>query len=384
MEYYRTVSDFKLNIYDEGDEPDAAAPNDLPARLNHYKKREKAEPHISVETFEAPNLCKPYEIISIGVLLGFPIFKINSLEECVNDYHSLISGRSHPLHLFNHPSFDARYFPDPFRKTNYLNPAKLWSGLLLLKILEEKDGVYSYGEKLASVLKELEARENYKRVILELEKKIIQQGGFENIQPELLGEIVSGLGILAKNPADGKLQFRKEYSLVIKDIMDSEGIGERASGKDKSKDEHIEKKIHIPKFDHSRELAVFIEGNRKVRDFVISSIKSVLERSIGNVTAGADISLPVWKIDQTVLPVFKDKFEFYDYFEKRGSLEWQNILKETLTENLNDYISSSRFRLESDPALINKAKVTDFLKTLDPKMPDVVLRDVNVKNRIVK
>jgi len=132
------------------------------------------------------------------------------------------------------------------------------------------------------------------------------------------------------------------------------------------------------------ELAVFLEGDRKIREFVLNSIKSVLERSKGNVTAGADISLPAWKIEQTVLPQFKDKFEFYDYFEKRGSLEWQNILMETLSKKLDDYVSSSKFRLESDPTLIDKSKVTEFLKSLDQKMPDVVIRDVSVKNRIVK
>ena len=109
-----------------------------------------------------------------------------------------------------------------------------------------------------------------------------------------------------------------------------------------------------------------------------------MERSRGNVTAGADISLPSWKIEQTVLPQFKDKFEFYDYFEKRGSLEWQNILMETLSGKLDEYITSSKFRLESDPTLIDKSKVTEFIKTLEQKMPDVVLRDVSVKNRIVK
>jgi hypothetical protein len=384
VEYFRTVTNFPLNTYEDGDEPDKGTPNDLPPRLNHYKKRENADPDISVETFEVPNLCKPYEMISIGVLLGFPIFKINSLEESAVDYHSLISERSHPLHLFNHPSFDAKYFPDPFRKTNYLNPAKLWSGLVLLKILEEKEGVYSYEERLAVQLKELEARENYKRVILELEKKIIQQGGFEKIQAELLGEVVSGLGILAKNPADGKLQFRREYSLVLMDIMDGDGTGERASGQGMSKDEYIEKNLQNPKFAHAGELAVFLEGDHKIRDFLVSSIKSVMERSRGNVTAGADISLPAWKIEQTELPKFKDKFEFYDYFEKRGSLEWQNILMETLSGKLDDYVSSSKFRMESDPTLIDKSKVTEFLKSLDQKMPDVVLRDVSVKNRIVK
>ena len=64
MEYYRTVTNFKLDTYETGDDP-AVTNNDLPARLNHYKKRESAMPNISVETFEVPNLCKPYEIISL-------------------------------------------------------------------------------------------------------------------------------------------------------------------------------------------------------------------------------------------------------------------------------------------------------------------------------
>jgi hypothetical protein len=98
-------------------------------------------------------------MISIGVLLGYPIFRINSLEDSAKDYHDLIAERTHPLHLFNSPEFDAKYFPDPFRHTNYLNPAKLWSGLLLLKILEEREGAYHFEEKLSDMLKDIEARE---------------------------------------------------------------------------------------------------------------------------------------------------------------------------------------------------------------------------------
>ena len=370
IEYYRTVTSFQLNTHEEGDEPDSGEPNDLPTRLNHYRKRETAEPNIGVETFEVPNLCKPYEIISIGILPGFPVFKINSLEKCANDYHTLISERSRSLHLFNNPAYDAKYFPDLFRKMNYLNPAKLWSGLILLKILEEKDGVYNFEKQIATVLKELEARENYKRVILELEKKIIQAGGFEKIHADLLGEVVSGLGILAKNPADGKLQFRREYSLVIMDIMDEHDINKHLSSQG------------IPRFSHSGELSDFLKGNSNIRNFIISSIKSVMERSRSNITAGADISLPEWKIEQTILPHFNDKLEFDDYFEKRGSLEWQNILMENLSKKLHEYISTSRFRLENDPALIDKSKVNEFFKSLNQKMPDVVLRDVSVKNGI--
>ncbi len=129
MEYYRTVTNFPLNTYEEGDDPGVDQTNDLPSRMDHYLKRSKVEPDISVETFEAPTICKPYEMISIGILLGYPIYKIQNLEACVSDYHTLMSERSHPLHCFNHPLEDAKYFPDPMRKLNYLNPARLWTGL---------------------------------------------------------------------------------------------------------------------------------------------------------------------------------------------------------------------------------------------------------------
>lgn len=383
MEYYRVITNFELNTYEEGDEP-ANARNDLPLRLNHYRKRETAVPNISVETFEVPNLCKPYEMISIGVLLGYPIFRINSLEDSAKDYHDLIAERTHPLHLFNSPEFDAKYFPDPFRHTNYLNPAKLWSGLLLLKILEEREGAYHFEEKLSDMLKDIEARENYRRVVLDIEAKISSSGGFEKMTPELLAETVNGLGMLAKNPADGKLQFRREYSIVIMDILDGDGTGDRAAGQNMSKDEYIEKFLKPPKFADVGELVFFFENEREVREFISNSVKSVLERTKGNITAGADIALPKWKIEQSVLPVFKDKFEFYDYFEKRGSLEWQNLLRERLTDKLNEFVSSSRFRLESDPTLIDRAKVGEFIRSLDQRMPDIVLWEVKVKNRIIK
>jgi len=383
MEYYRVISNFELNTYEEGDDPEIAK-NDLPTRLNHYRKRETAAPNISVETFEVPNLCKPYEMISIGLVLGYPIFKINSLADSARDYHDLVSERTHPLHLFNSPDFDARYFPDPYMRANYLNPAKLWSGLLLLKILEEKEGIFRFEEKISSMLKDIEARENYRRVVLDLESKIVSSGGFEKITPELLAETVNGLGMLAKNPADGKMQFRKEYSLVIMDILDGDGTGDKAAGQSMSKDEYIERFLKPPKFADTGELVFFLENEWNVREFIANSVRSVLERTKGNISAGADIALPKWKVEQTELPVFKDKYEFYDYFDKRGSLEWQNLMRERLADKLHEYVSSSRFRLESDPTLIDRAKVGEFIKSLEQKMPDIVLWEVKVRNRIIK
>jgi hypothetical protein len=384
MEYYRTITNFKLNTYEEGEDPDKAGTNDLPSRMDHYKKREAALPNISVETFEVPNLCKSYEMISIGVLLGFPIFKINSLEESARDYHALMAERSHPLHCFNNPALDARYFPDPFRLTNYLNPARLWTGLLLLKVLNKKGEVYEYEESLTDLIKSIEAREDYKRVILNAEKKIEAGGGVEKAPLETIAEAINSLGMLAKNPSGEGLMFRREYSLVIRDILDGDGTGDRAKAQNMNKDQYIEKFIKAPQFNGMGDLVAFLENEFTVREFLLSSIKQTIARSKETVSAGASVTLPKWKVDQVVLPTFKDKFEFFDYFEKRGSLEWQNLLKDKLAERLNAYVTSSKFRLESDPTLLDRTKIATFLGTVEPQLPEIVTWEVKINNKIIK
>jgi len=384
MEYYRTITNFSLDTYEEGDDPGKSAPNDLPSRMDHYKEREAAIPNISVETFEVPNLCKPYEMISIGILLGFPIFKINSLEECARDYHALTAEKSHPLHCFNHPTLDAKYFPDPFRMTNYLNPAHLWNGLVLLKVLQKNGTVYQYESALASALKDVEARESYKEVILKVEEKIISAGGYENAPLETIAEAINALGMLAKNQSSNLLQFRREYSLVIRDILDGDGTGDRAQQQNLGKDAYIEKFIKAPQFKNLGELIVFLENEINVRGFLMITIRETINRTKETVSAGANISLPKWKVDQVALPQFKDKYEFYDYFEKKGSLEWQNILKSRLVDKLNAYATSSRFRLESDPSLLDRNKVSTFLNSLDQKLPQIVLWEVKADNKIIK
>jgi len=110
----------------------------------------------------------------------------------------------------------------------------------------------------------------------------------------------------------------------------------------------------------------------------------VIRKTKETTSAGANISLPKWKVDQVVLPVFKDKFEFYDYFEKRGSLEWQNVLKMRLVNKLNAYATSSKFRLESDPTLLDRNKVAAFIDSLDQRMPEIVLWEVKIQNKIIK
>jgi len=384
MEYYRTVTNFQLDTYEEGDEPGTAKSNDLPERMNHYKKREIAHPPVSVETFQVPNLCKPYEMISMGILLGFPIYKINSLDECAGDYHALLAEKTHPLHCFNHHTFDAKYFPDPFRSRNYTNPAKLWSGLTLLKVLQQKEKGYCYEPYLTEVLKDMEARENYKKIILGIDQKIQAGGGFEKAGPDLLAEAVSIMGMLAKDPLSGKMQFRREYSLIIRDILDGDGTSDRAQQHNMNKDAYIEKFIKAPQFTNTGEVAVFLENENAVRSFLSGAMRDIIDRTRGNASAGATVSLPKWKVESVELPVFADKFAFYDYFEKRGSLEWQNILKERLVSKLNEYVLSSKFRLENDPTLMDRNKISQFMDTLNQKIPDIVIWEVKVQNKILK
>jgi len=384
MEYYRTITNFKLNTYEDGDDPNSGDGNDLPSRLDHYRKREEAVPNISVETFEVPNLCKPYEMISIGILLGFPIFKVNSLEQSAKDYHFLVAEKTHPLHCFNNPKFDAKYFPDPFRITNYLNPARLFSGMVMFKLLVKTEMGFQYEKDFVNILKEIEARENYKRVVLNIDKKIIGAGGLDNITLPLLVEAINTLGILAKNSVKNTFQFRREYSLIIRDILDGDGTSDRAKTQNLTKDKYIEKFIKNPQFGNMDDLEMFLENEINCREFLIGSIKDAIEKTKSNITAGADIKLPTRKINEIKLPVFKDKYDFYDYFEARGSLEWQNVLKERMVQKINSYVKSSKFRLESDPTLLDRRKISIFMDSLNQKVPEIVAWEVKVENKIIK
>lgn len=384
VEYYRSITNFKLNTHEEGDDPDSGYENDLPPRLDHYIKRNNALPQISVETFEVPNFCKPYEMISIGILLGFPIFKLTSLNDSVKDYHALIAEKSHPLHLFNNPSLDARYFPDPFRTQNYINPLQLWKGLIGLKALESKNGVFEYEETLHASLKEMQAREDYKKVVLKISKRIEKGGGLENCSIELLVEAINALAMLRKNSQSNKLMFRREYSLIIRDILDGDGTSERAKKEGLNKDQYIEKFIKPPAFDSQDDLTFFLESEYNVRQFLIQNVKDVIESTKATINAGAKISLPKRIVDKIILPKFQDKFAFFDFFERTGSLEWQNYLKEHLVKKLDRVINSARFRLESDPTLIDRNKAANFLEALYGKIPEAVIWEVQVENKLTK
>ncbi len=384
MEYYRTITNFGLNSYEDGDDPNSGNGNDLPSRMDHYKKRESAVPNISVETFEVPNMCKPYEMISIGMLLGFPIYKVNSLEDSARDYHALMSERSHPLHCFNHHTYDAKYFPDPMRQMNYLNPARLWNGLIEMKLLVQGSNGYEYDPSLVSFMQEIDAREKYKGVILELQDKMNAQGGVDQARLELVADAITKLAMLARNPVNKAMMFRREYSLVIRDILDGDETDERAKELKMTKDQYLEKHIPNPEFANQEELIFFLESQPSVREFLLTNIQKILQKTRENIQAGVPIDMPKSKLETVELPVFADKFAFFDYFEKSGSLEWQNLLKSKMVQKLDDFVTSARFRLENDPTLLDRTKIANYLQELEGKMPEIVIWEVKVNNKIIK
>ncbi len=384
MEYYRTVTNFPLNTYEEGDDPGVAQANDLPSRMDHYKKRSQSSPDISVETFEAPSVCKPYEMLTIGIMLGYPIFKISSLSESVKDYHTLMAEKSHPLHCFNHPLEDAKYFPDPMRKYNYLNPARLWNGLISYGILVQGPDGYTYEPGLADRLKEMQAKEDYKGNILGIESRIVAEGGYESISPKTLVQSIHTFAMLAKTKT-GKIGFRKDISSVISDILDGDGTEDRASEKNLSKEEYIAKYLKTPEFSSLDKLGEFLtKGEPKIKSFIVSEIKNVINRTKGIEEAGASVALPKSKIQSTALPTFKDQYKFYEYFEKSGSLEWQNLLKNEIVSKLAAKLSSYEFRMDYDPTLLDRTKIQAFLDKEKMNLPEVTVWETAIENKIIK
>lgn len=383
MEYFRTITQFPLNVFEEGDSAPESSDNDLPRRMDHYAKRAQAEPNISVETFQVPSLCKPYEIISIGVTLGIPLFRVDGLRESAVDYHDILGDRSHPMHLFNDPSFDARYFPDPFRDRNYLNPRRLWEGLKHFGMLAPNArGHLAYEESLHEDLRVLVARENYHDTLKRIIERVEASGGIKLCPLQLYTKVILSLGMLKRNTRSGVYSFRRDYDLVIRDILDGDGTGDRAREKGISKAEYLESGVESPEFTNMEDLADFLQETPACRAFLDRDIERVFHSTMGHVSAGADIEIPESRVSDTALPTFEDEFAFYDYFERHGSLEWQNLLKSRLVEAVEKQVR--KFRHVDDPSLLDRRKIGAYLEELGNKLPFIVAWEVQVNTGVIK
>ena len=383
MEYLRTVTQFPLNVFEEGDAAPESAANDLPRRMDHYAKRQAAEPNISVETFQVPNLCKPYEIISVGIVLGFPLFRLDGLRESAADYHDVLNDRSHPMHLFNEAAFDARYFPDPFRDRNYLNPRHLWEGLKNFGLLKASQaGGFEYDPSLHEDLRGMVARENYFATVSTIIKRVEAAGGVKKCPPDLYTKVVLALGMLKKSRT-GAYMFRRDYDLVIRDILDGDGTADRAREQGMSKADYLDSgALASPEFASMEELAAFLTEYPPCRSFLDHDIERVFHSTMGQVSAGADVVIPTGRVEATELPVFADEFEFYDYFEKHGSLEWQNLLKNRLVRETEKAVR--KFRHPDDPSLLDRRKIQDYLSELGTRLPFIVAWEVQVNTGVIK
>ncbi|MBR30575.1 MAG: hypothetical protein CMN77_04630 [Spirochaetaceae bacterium] len=381
MEYFRAVTQFPLNVFEEGDSAPERAQNDLPPRMDHYTKRSTVSPNISVECFEVPNLVKPYEIISMGIVLGFPLFRVNGLNDCVNDYHDLMHRREHPLHLFNNPSFDAKYFPDPYRTRNYLNPKQLWNGLLEFQLLEKKAGGYEYAESIHDGMRQILAGETYSSGIRKLMDEVQAGGGLEKISPELFARCLAGPGILKKNK-DGQIYFRKEYDLIIRDILDGDGTGQRASEANLTKEQYLEQKTRAVYFKGMGDLVKFVFSNAKVKSFLLTDLQRIFQDTRGSQISGAAVQIPRSKLASIKLHSFKDEFQFYDYFQTNGSLAWQDFLKNEIVQKVDSVLRT--YRHPQDPTLPDRARMEAYLEERKDSIPFVALWELKVKHGVIR
>ena len=381
MEYFRAVTQFPLNVFEEGDQAPEQARNDLPPRMDHYAKRSVATPNISVECFEVPNLVKPYEIISMGIVLGFPLFRVNGLNDCVSDYHDLMHRREHPLHLFNHPSFDAKYFPDPYRSRNYLNPKQLWNGLLEFGLLEKKTDRYEYAAELHDGLKQILAGESYMAGIRKLMDEVQKAGGTKTISPDLFARCLAGPGILKKN-REGQIYFRKEYDLVIRDILDGDGTGDRASQQHMTKEQYLEKNTRAIAFPGMADLVKFVYSNPSVKSFLITDLERIFAETRGGEVSGASVQIPRSRMANVKLHSFKDEFQFYDYFQTSGSLAWQDFLKNEIVYKVDAVLRT--YRHPQDPTLPDRARMEAYLNERQDSIPFVALWELKVKHGVIR
>lgn len=382
MEYYRTISRFAINVFEEGDTIPEKSKNDLPSRMDHYLKRQQAELDISVECFELPNLCKPYEIMSVGVGLGLPLYRMPSLKDSEADYHAVIAERAHPLHIFNDAEFDAKYFPDPFRWKNYINPAQLWKGLVHYElVVKNAAGAYEYDATLHDDLRRITSGSQYRKSVEGAFSQIEQSGGVKSMDAATFAKALASLGYLKKN-SSGQIGFRKDYDRVIRDILDGDGTGDRATAAGLSKEAYIEKHIPSPVFASIAELVKWTLQQTSVQKFLMHNMERIQRETAGNEITGAAINVPDARLAEVKLPVYRDEIDFYDYFQAEGSLEWQNYLKGKIVERIDAIVR--RYRKAEDPTLPDRAKIDQYLVENAERIPFVAAWEVRVNHRVIR
>jgi len=367
IELYRTVTQFELSDYEVGDVAEDQE-NDLPFRLDHYKKRAESKPPLRAEMFVVPQIVKPYEVKSIGLLLSFPIFAIESMKQSCDDYHDVLAERKHPLHLFNAPGNNAIYYPDPFMKKDYMNPLRLWKSLIVFKLLEKRKNAYYYIPQLQIYLKEFfyrnQMQNSYKKFKTELENN----GGFEKASINTIWKAAT----LSKTVIRTKNGYVFDSGLLfqIKGILDKAG----SMNKDMPYNEYI-KQLPSPVIKNLEDWKNLLNDS-SLKNFLLRYLNRIFDEAFDKITEGVEIEVSKKSLAKISDIGYKDSYGFFAYLEKKASNEFYDFLKNVIAQRIFKYIDGTKFRIPSDPSVRNIKAISEFLQKNKAAIPETVLFDL--------
>ncbi|RME90092.1 MAG: hypothetical protein D6767_07380, partial [Candidatus Hydrogenedentota bacterium] len=371
IELFRTVSNFELSDYEVGDEP-KDQDNDLPPRLDHFKKRSMSKPPVRAEMFTAPQVVKPYELKTMGLLLSFPLFSITSLQRACEDYHNVYLERSHPLHLFNGAQLNAAYFPDPFRERNYMNPVKVWKALVLFKLLIPVNGVYKWLPQLQPQMKAFFYRNKMKSKVDAFIKESLAGEGLSKQSADTLWQaaVLTRVVFKAKN---GKWYFDRKLIFQVKDIFDK-NTAQNAMAAGKTYREYVQslpEPVIATKDDWQKML-----NDNEFHTFITKTLEEILTETQKKLTEGVDLEVPPSALASIPDLGFKDHYAFFAFVEKQASVEVMEFIKAAITTRIFAYLESAKFRLESDPTIRDIEKIGNFLEERRQAIPECILFDL--------
>lgn len=370
IELYRTVTQFELSDYETGDEPEDQN-NDLPYRLDHYKKRSLLKPPVRAEMFEAPQIVKAYQLKSIGLLLSIPIFAIESMKRACDDYHDVLAEKSHPLHLWNTPQMNAVYFPDPFKERNYMNPLRIWRSMILFKLLEKTGNGYRYIRALQPYIKEFKYRAKMRDHYKNFAESLEAAGGWSGASEKMIWQAA----LLSKSiiKSGGRYRFNRQLLFQVKDILDK-NTAAAAADKNMNYSEYINS-LPDPEINSMTDWQKLLSDS-ELKSFLLRHIRRIIDKSFDRVTEGASVDVSRKVIAKMPPAGYKDSFAFFAYLEQKASVEFQEFLREAITRRIFKYVDGPKFRLAGDPTTRDIQRIGNFLEKHKASIPEVIVFDL--------
>lgn len=320
----------------------------------------------AVRTAPHPGFRLQHEAAMVSLVHGFTLRDVSRLDDCSRCYHEL-AATMEPLHLFNGAgNNNALYFPDP-HGYEYMEPAMLWSALLLLKLVKEESGTYIPDEPVIPLFRETSARMKYKKVITDTGRRLMEGETAGPAGFELVADAVNMLGMLAKGSSGG-IVFRREYASAISEILDAHDSVRSVSGQS-----GVQQEV----FSTTGDIASFLAAHPAVAEFILNTIKSIIAATDSGNASGSFVMLPASRIAQTPLPSFDSAASFADYCMEYGAPGFYSAIKNVLTVKLDGYISSRFGVINGTPGQVSG--VAEFLRALEARVPLCVIRDVKVK-----